>query len=112
MVFLRFTQLDRGGKGHLAREDLLAIPELAINPLAERIIDLFIPPQIEEQICSFKRFCDVLAHFQPTKPDTKDADLNSARSKAKLIFEVFDKDYSGKIAQNEILQILRFMVWV
>ena len=48
--------------------------------------------------------------FNPRKSGTKDEDPNSALSKAKLVFEVFDKDESGKIAANEILQILRYMV--
>ena len=81
-----------------------------MNPLAERIVDLFIPPQNEDAICTFSRFCQVLAHFQPTTSNTKEDDLNSARNKAKLVFEVFDKDYSGKVAKDEILEILRFMV--
>ena len=102
--------MDNGEKGYLLRVDLLKIPELSVNPLAERIVDLFIPPQNKDQKCDFSRFCAILAHFQPTKSDTKDAHLNSAKSKAKLIFEIFDKDYSGKIAQDEILEILRFMV--
>ena len=47
---------------------------------------------------------------QPTTKNTPEKAPNSAISKAKLIFEIFDKDHSGKIAQDEILQILRYMV--
>merc|ERR1712189_19761 len=42
-LYHRFTQLDKEDKGHLSRDDLIAIPELAINPLADRIVDLFLP---------------------------------------------------------------------
>ena len=37
----RFTKLDENGKGYLEREDMLAIPELAINPLGDRIVHAF-----------------------------------------------------------------------
>ena len=37
----RFTSLDKSGKGHLTREDFLRIPELAINPLGDRIVHAF-----------------------------------------------------------------------
>ena len=37
----RFTKLDLENKGYLEREDLLAIPELTINPLGDRIVHAF-----------------------------------------------------------------------
>ena len=37
----RFLRLDKNGKGHLGREDFLMIPELAINPLGDRIVHAF-----------------------------------------------------------------------
>ncbi|CAG5107233.1 Oidioi.mRNA.OKI2018_I69.chr1.g3218.t1.cds [Oikopleura dioica] len=105
----RFVDLDKTKKGYLSREDLSKIPAFALNPLAERIIDLFLPPD-GPQHCSFDRFCFVLAHFQPTRPDTEENDLNSAYHKAKLMFEVFDGDGNGKISMEEVLKILRQMV--
>ena len=42
----------------------MAIPELAINPLAERIVDLFLPQHsqsLEATQCTFMKFCEV--HF-------------------------------------------------
>jgi Ca2+-binding EF-hand superfamily protein len=35
---IRFNLLDKDSKGHLSRDDLLAIPELAMNPLGKTII--------------------------------------------------------------------------
>lgn len=64
LIFFRFTQLDKEDKGHLSRDDLMAIPELAINPLAERIVDLFLPQHsqsLEATQCTFMKFCEV--HF-------------------------------------------------
>lgn len=40
-LYSRFLSLDRQGRGYLDREDFLRIPELAINPLGDRIVDAF-----------------------------------------------------------------------
>lgn len=40
-LYSRFLNLDRQGRGYLDREDFLRIPELAINPLGDRIVDAF-----------------------------------------------------------------------
>jgi len=40
-LWSRFTSLDKQQKGHLTREDFLRIPELAINPLGDRIVHAF-----------------------------------------------------------------------
>ena len=37
----RFSSLDKQEKGYLTREDFLRIPELAINPLGDRIVHSF-----------------------------------------------------------------------
>ena len=40
-LYSRFSSLDKQGKGYLNREDFLRIPELAINPLGDRIVHAF-----------------------------------------------------------------------
>ena len=40
-LYSRFTSLDKGGTSDLSREDFLRIPELAINPLGDRIVHAF-----------------------------------------------------------------------
>lgn len=40
-LYSRFTSLDKGDNGCLSREDFLRIPELAINPLGDRIVHAF-----------------------------------------------------------------------
>merc|ERR1712154_672241 len=40
-LWSRFTSLDKQDKGYLTREDFLRIPELAINPLGDRIVHAF-----------------------------------------------------------------------
>ena len=37
----RFEKLDINNNGYLEREDLLALPELNVNPLSDRIIHAF-----------------------------------------------------------------------
>ena len=105
-----------------------------MNPLAERIVDLFMPVEKESK-CNFAEFCFMLAHFQPTNEETPDEMPNSgpvksfpspkpdfpkwgkfwvqpdkAVSKAKLVFHLFDSNKSGKISKGEILDVLRYMV--
>ena len=40
-LYDRFTSLDKANQGFLTREDFLRIPELAINPLGDRIVHAF-----------------------------------------------------------------------
>merc|ERR1712189_108836 len=105
----RFVQLDKGDKGYLSRNDLHAIPEFAINPLAERIVDIFMPATVNNK-CDFRQFCRILAHFQPTLPDTPDKMPNSSVNKVKLVFHLFDSNHGGTISKTEVLDVLRYMV--
>lgn len=112
-LYHRFTQLDKEDKGHLSRDDLMAIPELAINPLADRIVDLFLPHHsqgAESSKCTFLKFCEILAHFRPTNSKTKTKDPNSPIEKTKLVFDVFDRTNTGRVTREELLEVLRLMV--
>jgi len=71
----------------LDREDFLRIPELAINPLGDRIVDAFFTdhgvndPETDARI-NFRQFVKVLAHFRPmskSKPNI----VNSREQKLK-----------------------------
>lgn len=69
-LYSRFAHLDRSNCGTLSKEDLLSIPELAINPLCDRLIKLFfsssnVDHEHEERI-NFKQFVYVLATFKPS----------------------------------------------
>lgn len=58
--------MDRGDLGTLSREDLLRIPELAINPLGERIVDLFHADSGNNcDRINFLQFMRVLSKFRP-----------------------------------------------
>lgn len=61
--------MDRGDLGTLSREDLLRIPELAINPLGERIVDLFHADSTGNNCdrINFLQFMRVLSKFRPIR---------------------------------------------
>ena len=56
-LYSRFTKLDQESKGYLEREDMLSIPELAINPLGDRIVHAFFyesQNEVEDEKLVFK----------------------------------------------------------
>lgn len=65
-LYSRFTSLDRSDCGTLSRDDFLRIPELAINPLCERIVHAFFADSNDDRV-NFRQFMKVLAHFRPIK---------------------------------------------
>lgn len=80
-MYSRFTSLDRGDCGTLSRDDFLRIPELAINPLCERIVHAFFADSTDDRV-NFRQFMNVLAHFRPIKAK-KENKLNSREDKLK-----------------------------
>lgn len=64
-LYSRFTQLDRAHCGSLSKNDLLSIPELAINPLCDRLIEMFFfDRDQEDERINFRQFMRVLAAFR------------------------------------------------
>ena len=55
----RFSSLDKQEKGYLTREDFLRIPELAINPLGDRIVHSFFS---ESNVC-IVYYCMIVSSF-------------------------------------------------
>ncbi|MBN3283189.1 CHP1 protein, partial [Polyodon spathula] len=115
-LYSRFTSLDKGENGTLCREDFQRIPELAINPLGDRIINAFFP-EGEDQV-NFRGFMRTLAHFRPIDDHEKNKDpnvsepLNSRNNKLLFAFRLYDLDKDDKISRDELLQVLRMMVGV
>ncbi|XP_062040337.1 calcineurin B homologous protein 1-like [Lepus europaeus] len=115
-LYKRFTSLDINGIGALSREDFLRIPELAINPLGDRIISAFFSEGEDE--VNFRVFIRILAHFRPIsdKENSKDAKgpepLNSRSNKLRFAFQLYDLDKDDKISRSELIQVLRMMVGV
>jgi calcineurin B family protein 1 len=93
--------LDKQQKGYLTREDFLRIPELAINPLGDRIVHAFFRDSksgtgangtdgnsaaVETGDTEVVNFCDfvrVLAHFRPIKKNIEKNKLNGREEKLK-----------------------------
>jgi calcineurin B homologous protein 1 len=82
-LYSRFTSLDRSDCGTLSRDDFLRIPELAINPLCDRIVHAFFATNANnDDRVNFRQFMQVLAHFRPIKK-SKENKLNSREEKLK-----------------------------
>ncbi|MGH0160549.1 UNVERIFIED_CONTAM: hypothetical protein FKN15_050322 [Acipenser sinensis] len=97
----------------LNREDFQRIPELAINPLGDRIINTFFP-EGEDQV-NFRGFMRTLAHFRPIDDHEKNKDpnvsepLNSRNNKLLFAFRLYDLDKDDKISRDELLQAERLL---
>lgn len=64
-LYSRFAHLDRGNCGTLSKSDFLSIPELAINPLCDRIVQMFFSDyDREDERINFRQFMSVLALFK------------------------------------------------
>nr|XP_034491234.1 calcineurin B homologous protein 1-like [Marmota flaviventris] len=115
-LYRRFTTLDKEESGSLSREDFQRIPELAINPLGDRIISAFFPDG-EDQV-NFRGFIRILAHFRLIDNDVKNKDvigsepLNSRINKLRFAFQLYNLDKDDKISRSELLQVLHMMVGV
>ena len=88
--------MDKQQKGYLTREDFLRIPELAINPLGDRIVHAFFRDgrassgssiekgsAADRDVVNFCDFVRVLAHFRPIKKNVEKNKLNSRQEKLK-----------------------------
>merc|ERR1712223_9084 len=111
-LYARFTSLDKQNHGYLTREDFLRIPELAINPLGDRIVHAFFyesKSQGEEKV-DFKDFVRVVAHFRPVKKNPAKNKLNTRHEKLHLAFRMYDLDGDDKISKEELLAVLTMTV--
>ena len=108
----RFSSLDKQDKGFLSREDFLRIPELAINPLGDRIVHAFFfeSRNGDEDKVDFKDFARVLAHFRPIKKSAEKNKLNTRMEKLHFAFRMYDLDGDDKISKEELLAVLTMMV--
>ncbi|KAL3242290.1 hypothetical protein MRX96_021332 [Rhipicephalus microplus] len=107
-LYSRFTSLDKTDNGTLSREDFLRIPELAINPLGDRIVHAFFMDAYDDRI-NFRQFVRVLSRFRPLKKN-KENKLNSREEKLHFAFKMYDLDDDNKISRDELLAVLHMMV--
>lgn len=77
-LYSRFAHLDRGNCGTLNKNDLMSIPELAINPLCDRLIQMFFLDRgRDDERINFRQFMRVLATFRTANNNTS-SEIDSA----------------------------------
>jgi serine/threonine-protein phosphatase 2B regulatory subunit len=79
-LYKRFRALDRGHKGYISPEEFLSIPELSINPVAQRLVRCCECP-------NFTTFVKMVAPFSPRA---------SRDDKLAFMFTVYDVDGDGE----------------
>ncbi|ETO08385.1 calcineurin regulatory subunit B, partial [Reticulomyxa filosa] len=98
-LYKRFEHLDRNHMGFITSNDLELIPELSLNPLCKRIIELF-DVEDRNQI-NFRDFVKMLWTFSVSA---------SKQEKLNLAFRCYDIDNDGEISTNDLCTLLRDMV--
>lgn len=107
-LYNRFTSLDKDNTGYLNRQDFLRIPELHVNPMCDRIIEVLIDDHGQDGKLNFKQFVKVFSIFRRGKVDQNE--LNSKENKLKFLFGIYDRDKDNKINKPELLTILKMLV--
>ncbi|KAF7256482.1 hypothetical protein EG68_06720 [Paragonimus skrjabini miyazakii] len=108
-LYNRFAALDKTNVGYLRRHDFLLIPELAINPLGDRIVNEFFKDRQVQEELNFRQFMRKLARFRKVRP-SQSTEFNSRDAKLRFLFGMYDLDMDNKISRNELLGMLQMMV--
>ncbi|CAL5323074.1 unnamed protein product [Camellia sinensis] len=90
-LYQRFCQLDRNSGGFISADEFLSVPEFAVNPLSQRLFRMV-------DGLNFKEFVAFLSTFSSRA---------SLQQKVEFIFKVYDSDGNGKVAFNDMLDVLR-----
>ncbi|KAJ3157461.1 Calcineurin subunit B [Geranomyces michiganensis] len=98
-LYKRFVKLDKDGSGRLTREEFLTLPQIASNPLGQRLLAVFDADGTGQ--VDFKKFIQGLSAFS-TKGKRED--------KLKFAFKVYDIDRDGYLSNGELFLVLKMMV--
>lgn len=114
-LYTRFNSLDKDQTGNLTKTDFSRIPELHINPLRDRIIDVIVDDNGKDGRVNFKEFAKVFSAMRRGKATNGAADkqatgLNSKENKLKFLFSIYDRDKDNKINKDELMAILKMLV--
>ncbi|KAE9464300.1 hypothetical protein C3L33_03792, partial [Rhododendron williamsianum] len=90
-LYQRFCQLDRNSGGFISADEIFSVPEFAVNPLSQRLMRML-------DGLNFKEFVAFLSAFSSRA---------SLQQKVEFIFKVYDSDGNGKVAFNDMLDVLR-----
>ncbi|KAI9017926.1 calcineurin subunit B [Phycomyces nitens] len=89
-LYKRFMKLDKDNSGSIDKDEFLAIPQIANNPLATRMIAIF--DEDGGGDVDFHEFIKGLSAFSV------------------LAFKVYDMDRDGFISNGELFLVLKMMV--
>ncbi|TPX31701.1 hypothetical protein SeMB42_g07716 [Synchytrium endobioticum] len=98
-LYKRFLKLDKDGSGAIDKEEFLQIPQIASNPLAQRMIAIF--DGDGSGSVDFKEFISGLSAFSAK---------GNREEKLKFAFKVYDIDRDGFISNGELFLVLKMMV--
>ncbi|EGG16645.1 protein phosphatase 2B [Cavenderia fasciculata] len=98
-LYRRFQMLDKDGSGTLTTDEFLSIPDLALNPLLERVLQIF--DKNHDNEIEFSEFVSALSTL---------SHKGSKEEKLKFLFNVYDMDADGFIGNGELFQVLKMMV--
>ena len=79
-LYNRFTSLDKDNTGYLNKQDFSRIPELHVNPLRDRIIDVLLDDYGQEGQMNFKQFARVFAIFRRSNKSSSSSSSSSPSS--------------------------------
>ncbi|KAI9360803.1 hypothetical protein DFJ73DRAFT_815021 [Zopfochytrium polystomum] len=98
-LYKRFVKLDKDGSGTIDKDEFLALPQIASNPLAVRLVSVLDGDGTGD--VDFKEFIMGLSAFS-SKGNKED--------KLRFAFKVYDMDRDGYISNGELFLVLKMMV--
>ncbi|KAI9296263.1 putative calcineurin protein [Neoconidiobolus thromboides FSU 785] len=98
-LYKRFNKLDKDGSGAIDKDEFLSIPQIASNPLAARLIDIF--DEDNGGDVDFQEFINGVSTFSAR---------GNKEEKLKFAFKVYDMDRDGFISNGELFLVLKMMV--
>lgn len=107
-LYRRFKTLDRSGTGTLGKDDLLRVPEVAMNPLVDRVVGYFgFGPHGDKlsQAKSRVNFPDFVATLSRFTRESI-----SREEKLKNAFPAFDLNADDKLTRDEFISLLQELV--
>lgn len=93
-LYKRFQMLDRTQSGTLDTDELLMVPELAMNPLHPRLVAVF-------ENVNFHQFVNNISAFSPSTPPER---------KIEFTFRLYDVDGDGFISKHDLENVLGMLV--